>query len=236
MIKLMIAEDDIEIGSTYVKFLTNDKNIKIVSFTTDGERALKEYLEKKPDILLLDLDMPKMNGLEIIDYLSKIPEEKDKCNIIVITGDRLKISKIRKTSKVYEIIEKPVDYENLSELVKQIPLPKDKDFEKKKKDMFISLNLKPSLKATKCLSEAVDVTYNNPTLEDDLNKLYMVVSVRKKISISVAKWRIINSIKRINEVAPQEFLRDFFYVYNKDDEVTPKNFFSYARDYLKNVR
>ena len=46
MINLMIAEDDINIGSTYVQFLTNDKEIKIVSFTTDGERALKEYLEK----------------------------------------------------------------------------------------------------------------------------------------------------------------------------------------------
>lgn len=47
MINLMIAEDDINIGSTYVQFLTNDKEIKVVSITTDGERALKEYLEKK---------------------------------------------------------------------------------------------------------------------------------------------------------------------------------------------
>ena len=101
--------------------------------------------------------------------------------------------------------------------------------------MFINLNLKPSLNATKCLSEAVDVTYNDPALEDDLNRLYTIVSVRKKISIGAAKWRIINSIKRINKVAPQGFLKKYFYVYNKDEEITPKNFFSYARDYLKNV-
>ena len=235
MINIMIAEDDINIASTYVQFLTNDKDIKVVSITTDGERALKEYLEKKPDILILDLDMPKKNGLEIIEYLSQIPEEQEKCNIIVITGDELKMGKIRKASKVFEIIEKPVTYEKLVDFVKQVPLPNDESFERKKKDMFNNLKLKPSLKATKCLSDAVDITYNDPTLEDDLNKLYMVVSVRKKISIGAAKWRIINSIRRINKVAPQGFLRDFFYVYNKNDEVTPKNFFSYARDYLKKV-
>lgn len=235
MINVMIAEDDVNIASTYVQFLTEDKDIKVVSLTTDGDRALKEYLEKKPDILILDLDMPKKNGLEIIEHLSKIPEERNKCNIIVITGDRLKKGRINKTQKVYAILEKPVKYEKLAEFVKQVPLPKDKDFEKKKKDMFISLNLKPSLNATKCLSEAVDVTYNDPTLEDDLNRLYTIVSVRKKISIGAAKWRIINSIKRINKVAPQGFLKKYFYVYNKDEEVTPKNFFSYARDYLKNV-
>ncbi len=236
MINLMIAEDDINIGSTYVQFLTKDKEIKIVSFTTDGERALKEYLEKKPDILLLDLDMPKMNGLEIIEYLSKIPEERNKCNIIVITGDRLKIGKIRKASKVYKIIEKPIEYENLVEFIKQVPLSKNNDFEKKKKDMFIALKLKPSSKGTKCLSEAIDITYNDPTLEDNLNHLYKVVSIRRKITFSKAKWRIINSIKRINEVAPEDILKKFFYVYDKNDEVTPKNFFSYVRDYLeKNV-
>lgn len=120
MINLMIAEDEIEIGLNYLQFLTNDKDIKIVSFTTDGERTLKDYLEKKPDILLLDLDMPKMSGLEIIEYLNQIPEERNKCNIIVVSGDRLKISKIRKTSKVYEIIEKPIKFERLLALIKEI--------------------------------------------------------------------------------------------------------------------
>lgn len=233
MIKLMIAEDNIDIGSTYVQFLTNDKDIKIVSYSTDGERALIEYLEKKPDILLLDLDLPKKNGLEIIEYLSKIPEEKDKCNIIVITGDKQKIGKIRKTSKVYEIIEKPVKFEKLVDFVKEIPLPNNNDFETKKKDMFSILKLKPSSKGTKYLADAVEITYNDPSMEDNLNQLYNIISIKRCVTFSKAKWGIINSIKRINRVAPRDFLKKVFYVYDKYDEITPKNFFSYARDYLK---
>ncbi len=233
MINLMIAEDDINIASTYVQFLTNDKDIKVVSITTDGERALKEYLEKKPDILILDLDMPKKNGLEIIEYLSKIPEEKDKCNIIVITGDKLKMGKIRKTSKVYEIIEKPVDYDRLPELIKQVPLLND--FETKKRVMFNDLKLKPSSKGTKYLSDAVDITYNNPAMENNLNDIYKIVSARREITVSKAKWGIINSIKRVNKVAPKEYLRKVFYVYDNSDEVTPKNFFTYTREYLEKI-
>lgn len=202
----MIAEDEINIGLNYLQFLTKDKDIQIVAFTTDGERTLKDYLEKKPDILLLDLDLPKISGLEIIDYLNQIPEERNKCNIIVITGDRQKMNKIRKTSKVYQIVEKPIDCERLLKLVREVPLPND--FETKKQVFFRTLHLKPSSKGTTYLSDAVDIVHTD----------------KRKVSASKVKWSIRNTVRRLNRVAPKECLENVFYIHSHDEEVTHFDF------------
>ena len=42
--------------------------------------AFEKYLEIKPDVLLLDLDLPKISGIEVINFLSRFSEERDKCN------------------------------------------------------------------------------------------------------------------------------------------------------------
>lgn len=212
MLNLMIAEDEIDIGLNYLQFLTKDKDIQIVSFTTDGERTLNDYLEKKPDVLLLDLDMPKMSGLEVIDYLNQFPEERNKCNIIVITGDRQKMHNIRKTSKVYEIIEKPIDCEKLLKLVREFPLPND--FETKKQVFFSTLNLKPSSKGTTYLSDAVDIAHTDGSKVESMNAIYDIVSAKRKVPASKVKWSIRNTVKRLNRVAPKECLRKVFYIYN----------------------
>ena len=87
MIKVMVAEDNSDENSMFCKVLTKDENIKVVSYTLDGEKTIEEYFERKPDVLLLDLCMPKVNGLDIINILSSYEEEKSKCNIIVVSGD-----------------------------------------------------------------------------------------------------------------------------------------------------
>lgn len=76
MIKVMVAEDNIDENSMFCKVLTKDENIKVVSYTLDGEKTIEEYFERKPDVLLLDLCMPKVNGLDIINILSSYEEEK----------------------------------------------------------------------------------------------------------------------------------------------------------------
>ena len=76
MIKVMVAEDNIDENSMFCKVLTKDENIKVVSYTLDGEKTIEEYFERKPDVLLLDLGMPKVNGLDIINILSSYEEEK----------------------------------------------------------------------------------------------------------------------------------------------------------------
>lgn len=122
MIKVMVADDNIELNSMCCKFLTNDKDIEVVSTTTDGENTLKNYLETKPDVLLLDLDLPKLSGLEIINDLCLDTEEKKKCNIIVISGNIDMRHNLYNTSKVFRIIPKPADFDYILDTIKEMSL------------------------------------------------------------------------------------------------------------------
>ena len=130
MIRVMVADDNIDINNMYCKFLTKDKDIKIISQTTDGQETIEKYQELKPDLLLLDLEMPKINGLEIINRLSKDPNEKNKKNIIVISGkDRIRAN-LWNMSKIYMSLSKPVDFDLILHQIHDFI--KDKELETEK--------------------------------------------------------------------------------------------------------
>ena len=59
MIRVMIAEDNTSLNHLCCNYLTNDKDIQIVFSAYDGEETLEKYKELRPDVLLLDLDLPK---------------------------------------------------------------------------------------------------------------------------------------------------------------------------------
>ena len=62
-ISILYAEDD-EFGAKLTKTILEKENFE-VEIVSDGSKAWKAYKERKPDILLLDLDMPGKDGLEI---------------------------------------------------------------------------------------------------------------------------------------------------------------------------
>lgn len=66
-IKILIIEDDNFLNSFYSKKLL-DKNYKVYS-AFDGEKGVKIAKEKKPDLILLDLVLPKMSGFDVVKEL-----------------------------------------------------------------------------------------------------------------------------------------------------------------------
>lgn len=79
MAKILIVDDDSLLVRMYQKKLENDGYI--VAIANDGETALQRVQELKPDLILLDIMMPKMNGLQVLAVLK---ENKDTSNIPVI--------------------------------------------------------------------------------------------------------------------------------------------------------
>ena len=73
MISLMIADDNVQWVEQISNFLTKEDDFKIINKSYNGLDTIMHYTELKPDVLLLDLDMPGMNVIDIIDYFCTIP-------------------------------------------------------------------------------------------------------------------------------------------------------------------
>ncbi len=72
-IKLIIADDHPIFREGLRQIIEKDSRIKIIGEADNGQKALELIEEKKPDIALLDIDMPKLTGLEVLKKVSGSP-------------------------------------------------------------------------------------------------------------------------------------------------------------------
>ena len=80
--RLMLADDHKLLRAGLRLLLQRKPEIEIVGEAADGEETLTMFEELRPDILLLDLSMPKMNG---IDCLKEILSRHERARILVLT-------------------------------------------------------------------------------------------------------------------------------------------------------
>ncbi len=82
-IHVLVAEDDLEIASMLRKALSQAGYR--LALTYDGEEALRSALSHKPDLVVLDVMMPQMNGWEVCKNLRARPEFAD-VGIMMLTA------------------------------------------------------------------------------------------------------------------------------------------------------
>ena len=70
-IKVMITDDHVLIREGIKQLLEFDGTIEVIQEAADGVECLSKLENVKPDILLLDINMPKMNGIEVLEELRK---------------------------------------------------------------------------------------------------------------------------------------------------------------------
>jgi len=120
---VLLVEDD-SVDAMTVKRALQDLGAKtLLVRTTNGEEALR-YLRddanEKPCIILLDLNMPKMNGIEFLKII-KVDEKLKKIPVIVLTTskeDRDVVDSFELSVAGYMI--KPVDYQQFVEAMRTL--------------------------------------------------------------------------------------------------------------------
>ena len=76
-IKILIADDHQLVREGLATLLSDDPNIEVVGQAQDGKEAIENAKKLKPDILIMDIGMPLVNGIEATGILKKkIPELK----------------------------------------------------------------------------------------------------------------------------------------------------------------
>ena len=78
----MITDDHAMIREGIKRLLEFDGDIKVIAEAGDGEECLELLKEVNPDVLLLDINMPKKNGIEVLE---KIREDKLPLKVLMLT-------------------------------------------------------------------------------------------------------------------------------------------------------
>ncbi len=91
----------------------------------DGKDAIDKTLGEKPDCMLLDLLMPEMNGIQVLEFLK---EEKSDIPVIVLSADIQDTTRERCFELgVADFINKPVGEENLRDALNSVLGKKEED-------------------------------------------------------------------------------------------------------------
>lgn len=85
---VLIADDHDVIREGIKSIISKQADYKVVGEASDGEEALKQVEKLRPDVLLMDITMPKRSGLDI---LSQVHHVSPKTRIIIITVHRANI-------------------------------------------------------------------------------------------------------------------------------------------------
>lgn len=185
MIQVMIADDNLDLNNLCCNILSKDKDIQIISSTLDGESTLKDYMRLKPDVLLLDLDLPKMNGIDIINNICLDETEKKKNNIIIISGNTELRYNLFNTSKIFRIMPKPVDFNDVISTIKEIVTENNyiPIVEKEIRNFLFSLNFNLYADGTRYLIDAIKLGSENIRLVRNIKTLYDEVAELQQIII-----------------------------------------------------
>ena len=76
-IRLLLVDDHRLLRESIRKLLAEEPGLEIVDEAADGRRALKLAVQKRPDVVLLDIEMSELNGVDVIRQLAReVPETK----------------------------------------------------------------------------------------------------------------------------------------------------------------
>ncbi len=82
---ILITDDHPIIREGIIRILENDKNILNIYEAGRGDEALAIIKEKKPEVVLMDISLPDMSGIEVIKEVFTIPEMVGVVNFLVIS-------------------------------------------------------------------------------------------------------------------------------------------------------
>jgi DNA-binding response OmpR family regulator len=110
---ILVVDDDPEIRSLLVDVLTEDGYV--VRTAVDGAAAVRCFVEHRPDLLLLDVDMPRVRGIETLIVLRELSPET---TAIMISG-KADESEARQALALgaFDYITKPFDLTYLHQVI-----------------------------------------------------------------------------------------------------------------------
>jgi len=170
MTNVLIVDDNKAFCLALVNYvLKYSPNLRISDIATNGKQAVKSIKELHPDILLLDIKLPYISGIDIMKFVQKQSNYSPK--IIFISGDIGGISKLNSSLGEYVLIEKNTSFSNILRILNNIA----ENIEESKKiikieNLLAELGFNRTNIGYKYLTDSIFLAHFSPSMLTNLEK------------------------------------------------------------------
>nr|WP_272506127.1 sporulation transcription factor Spo0A [Natronobacillus azotifigens] len=213
-IKVCLVDDNQELIYLMEEYFESQKDIEVVGTAFNGKECLTLLEDKEPDVLILDIIMPHMDGLAVLGNIKNL-DLKKRPNVIMLTafGQEEVTKKAVDLGASYFIL-KPFDLDNLADQVRQvhgIPVQDKKipqrdrsnkqdkfDLEASITNIIHEIGVPAHIKGYMYLREAITMVYNDIELLGSITKV-LYPDIAKKFNTTAS--RVERAIRHAIEVA-----------------------------------
>ncbi|GGB34605.1 sporulation transcription factor Spo0A [Virgibacillus dakarensis] len=212
-ISVCLVDDNRELIQLMEEYFDGQQDIEVIGTAYNGRDCLELLEDIEPDVLILDIIMPHVDGLAVLNQLRSMERNHDP-SVIMLTafGQEEVMKKAVDLGAAYFIL-KPFDLDNLADQIRQvqgsgIPHSKKKKVNKKdqlKKDLEASITniiheigVPAHIKGYMYLREAITMVYNDIELLGSITKV-LYPDIAKKFNTTAS--RVERAIRHAIEVA-----------------------------------
>lgn len=208
MVRVLIAEDNMPLSVHLSNIINSTEDAHVISINSNGLEAYKSIKTLNPEIVVLDLSLPDMMGMEIVKKIEM--DEEIKSQIIVYSGYPEYISQLIGYKCVVGFFQKgTMCDEQLGLEVQKIAKEIGNDIiEEKVTDILFRVGFKSSYIGTNLLRDAVVISIKKN--EEKLNVLYEIVGRKNDKRPHTIKGDIQGAIDSMWKHCNREKVRKYF--------------------------
>ena len=118
-IKILIADDNLDFVSTLITYFDTQEDVEIVATAKDGYEAYKKIVEEKPQVVLLDVIMPHLDGLGVLEKLISSNIDLPMCVMLSAVGQDVITAQAINLGAQYYVL-KPFDMDVLMKRIREM--------------------------------------------------------------------------------------------------------------------
>ena len=119
-IKILVVDDYPNTAALLARSISRLGARVEVSSATSGYQALKCVQDGAPNILITDMDMPDMTGLELIEIIQEYRAERAIISVLLTASQSLELNTRARELNVRDVLQKPVHPERVCQIVSQV--------------------------------------------------------------------------------------------------------------------
>lgn len=196
-ISVLIADDNQDFSHTLASYIEGQEDMEVIGIAKDGVEAIDIMTNTMPDVLLLDVIMPHLDGLGVLEKLNMIKTNKKAISIMLSAVGQDKITQKAVELGAQYYVVKPFDIELLIKRIKEL-----KHYKPTQNSNFISRESKPQY-----ISITPENQKNEENLEALVTNLIHEVGVPAHIKgyqyLREAIMMVVNDIEVINQITKQ---------------------------------